>query len=41
MFFIIEKSEESFFEFKQNDAIVVLILTMYKNGSSKNSKFIK
>ena len=41
MLFIIEQSEETFFEFKQNAATVVLILTMYKNGNSKNSEFIK
>ena len=33
MFFIIEKSEETTFQFKQNFAT---ILTMYKNGNTKN-----
>ena len=40
MFFIIEKSEKTTFEFSENAATVV-ILTMYKNGNAKNCKFIR
>ena len=36
--FVIEKSEETTFEFKQN-AASCLILTMYKNGNTKNCEF--
>ena len=39
MFFITEKSEETTSEFSQN-AASCLILTMYKNGNSKNCEFI-
>ena len=39
MLFVIEKSEETTFEFKQN-AASCLILTMYKNGNTKNCEFV-
>ena len=41
MFFIIEKSEEITFEFSQNAASYLIFLTTYKNGNSKDCKFVK
>ena len=38
MFFIIEKKEETTFDFSQNSVVVVC---MYKNGNSKDRKFTK
>ena len=38
MFFIIEKKEETTFNFSQNSVIVVSF-DMYKNGNSKDCKF--
>ena len=40
MFFITEKSHKKKFEFSQN-AVSCLILTTYKNGNSKDCKFIR
>ena len=41
MFFIIEKSEKTTFEFSQKYCNSCLILTTYKNGNSKDRKFIR
>ena len=40
MFFIIEKLEETAFEFSQNAAMSFLIFTTYNNGKTKNCRFI-
>ena len=43
MFFIIERSEETAFEFSQNVATIVWFfdMTVYNNGISKDCKFIR
>ena len=40
-YFIIEKSEETTFEFLQNAATIVWGLATYKNGKTKNREFIR
>ena len=40
-FFIIERSEETTFEFLQNAATIVWGFATYKNGKTKNRKFIR
>ena len=38
MIFIIEKKEETIFDFSQN-SVVDMLFDMYKNGNSKDCKF--
>ena len=41
MFFVIKKLEQTIFDFSQNSVTVVWLYAIYKNGNSKDCKFIK